>query len=191
MATYEAIIGGISYSEWLDLEKTRQIQKTMQNALGNFHQEVIGGLDGWENLGTGWLIDVRSRKKKIIAEIKNKYNTVTGIHLIKIYDALKDALAEPEHKGFTSYHVMMITKDSDHMRLFTPSDHTTHTRRRENSRIKEIGGYKFYEMITGEKDALFQVYKAVPVILRDNFKFKIDDFTDETSLRVIFSATYR
>lgn len=190
-ATYESIIGGIPYTKWLGLEMTRKVQKTMQNAIGDFHQEVIGGIDGWENLGKGRLVDVRNKEKKIIAEIKNKYNTVTGTHIIKIYDELEDALASPEHKGYMAYHVMMITKNRDHLKPFTPSDRTTHSRRSENPKIKEVGGFRFYKMITGQDDALFQLYKVIPQILKNEFKYKIDDFDDENDLRVIFSRTYK
>lgn len=190
-AMYEALVGGVSYGEWLKLEATRQAQKTMQNAVGEFHQDVIGGIDGWENLGKGNLIDVRNKSKKIIAEIKNKYNTVTGIHLIKIYDELEEALSRNEHRGFMAYHVMMITKDKNHLKSFVPSDRTTHKRRPENDHILEISGFKFYELITGDKDGLLKVFNVIPKILEKECEIKIDNLKDAKELEKIFWRTYR
>jgi len=86
-ALFDALRQKITLVGWASQEKTRQIQKTMQNALGEFHQAVLGSMDGWENLPVGHVIDVRNTKKKIIAEIKNKHNTTERLEL-KNYDKL-------------------------------------------------------------------------------------------------------
>ena len=49
-ALFDASYQGISLSQWLELEKTRQIQKTFQNEIGSFHQQILGSIDGWEDL---------------------------------------------------------------------------------------------------------------------------------------------
>ena len=50
-ALFDSAISGITLSEWIKREKTRQMQKTLQNAIGTFHQNVIGSIDDgkiWE-----------------------------------------------------------------------------------------------------------------------------------------------
>lgn len=74
-AVFDGLSQGITMEDWLVQEKLRQAQKTMQNALGNFHQEILGSVSGWESLGIGYVVDLRNTEKRIIAEIKNKYNT--------------------------------------------------------------------------------------------------------------------
>lgn len=187
---YESVIDGNDYAAWLKMEEARQIQKTMQNAIGDFHQEIIGGIDGWENLGNGNLVDVRSKQHKIIAEVKNKHNTVTGIHLIKIYDELRDALARPEHDGFTSYYVRMVAKKSDRIWQFTPPDRTTRSRRPGHPRILAISGIVFYEMITGQPDALFQLFQAIPTILEKECGLDVSQFKKLSVLESVFYRTY-
>ena len=76
-ALFDSAISGITLSEWIKREKTRQMQKTLQNAIGTFHQNVIGSIDGWEDLGTGNVVDLRCQSKKILAEVKNKWNTTS------------------------------------------------------------------------------------------------------------------
>jgi hypothetical protein len=66
----------IDYLTWLKSETTRQAQKTLQNHIGDFHQNILGYSEGWTNMKVGNVIDLVSEKNKAIAEIKNKFNTI-------------------------------------------------------------------------------------------------------------------
>lgn len=53
----------MKYNEIADLEineTTRQAQKTLQNHIGDFHQNILGSVDGWINLKVGSIIDLIS-----------------------------------------------------------------------------------------------------------------------------------
>ena len=69
-----------------------------------------GSIPGWKNLGTGGGLDILNKRKKIIAEIKNKHNTTKGNHKIEIYDAIKAKLKLVEYSGYTGYLVEIIPK---------------------------------------------------------------------------------
>ena len=69
-ALFDAMRHNMTLDEWLVQEKARQIQKTLENAVGYFHQKVLGSMAGWENAGLGGSYDVKNSDKKIIAEIK-------------------------------------------------------------------------------------------------------------------------
>lgn len=71
-AVFDSIINEMPLTQWIAAEKSRQIQKTLQNKIGIFHQSLIGKIEGWEDLGTGEVVDLRNKDRKIIAEIKNK-----------------------------------------------------------------------------------------------------------------------
>ncbi|WP_010129810.1 Eco47II family restriction endonuclease, partial [Haemophilus sputorum] len=47
---------------------------------------------------------------------------------------------------------------------FTPSDNKTKTRRPENDRIRQIDGKSFYERVTGNPNALEDLYKMLPEV---------------------------
>src|SRR5690606_22475204 len=59
-------IGGFSleYNDWLTAEITRQAQKSLQNHIGDFHQNILGSIEGWENKKTGNVIDLVNTNRK-------------------------------------------------------------------------------------------------------------------------------
>lgn len=72
-----------------------RILRTINMVCGELHQIAIGNFIGWTDLSIGHLsgLDLLHTEKKIIIELKNKYNTMnsstkTGIHLK--FDKLKN-----------------------------------------------------------------------------------------------------
>lgn len=188
---FDAAIQNIDIDEWLSQEKSRQIQKTFQNAIGTFHQEIIGGINGWENLGKGHIIDVRNKQKKIIAEIKNKFNTTKGNHKVRVYDDLNSALLMKEYKGFTAYLVEILTQNKkQYDKLFVPPDNQTHTNRPENERIRLISGQLFYDLISREKDALKKLYLILPEVISKITGVKPKISKGKTTLKYLFNRAY-
>lgn len=166
-ALFDSFRQGIKLSDWMEQEKTRQIQKTMQNALGNFHQGLLGSVPGWESLPTGNVIDVRNMKKQVMAEIKNKYNTTKGSDKKGIYDNLLSQL-EGDYQSFIGYYVEVIPKNKKpYNKTFTPSDNVTGTRRPANEKIRIIDGKSFYALVAGRDDALKMLYTVLPKVIGD------------------------
>jgi hypothetical protein len=52
-----------------ELERRRQAQKTLQNALGRFHQQVLSKVDGWK-IPENNFIDLVAGDRAIVAEVK-------------------------------------------------------------------------------------------------------------------------
>lgn len=159
---------GLDIDTWLENERKRQAQKTLQNAIGSFHQVLIGHLPGWENAGVAGIVDAVNSSKKLVAEIKNKHNTVKGDNLKTVYDALHDAVMPKgsRYKGYTAYYVEILPKGAKRYDIpFTPSDNKTGMKRPENMAIKKIDGYSFYALATGQEDALQKVFKQLPLTL--------------------------
>jgi hypothetical protein len=155
-AVFDSIISGISLEDWRQEEIKRQTQKTLQNAVGDFHQNILGSCNGWESLPAGGFIDLVNVSEGIVAEVKNKYNTLTGTHVPGMYDRLKEAI-EVLHPGFTSYYVHIIPRTATpYDRVFAPSG------RPENDRIRQIDGRSFYSLVSGNVEALDQLYMALP-----------------------------
>lgn len=175
-ALLESSFNKMTYDQWIEAEKSRQIQKTLQNAIGTFHEEIIGEIKGFKNLKVGEIIDIISEDKKIIAEIKNKWNTTKGNHKVAIYDDIASVLTDRE--GFTGYYVEVVpNKPIPYNKAFTPSDNKTHLPRPENPKIKVIDGKSFYAMITGDENAIFRIYDEImeelkKLKLNPDIKFK-------------------
>lgn len=174
-ALFHGVTSAITYQEWIEQEKARQSQKTMQNAIGDFHQEILGAITGWEDLGVGHGLDVINKKMKIIAEIKNKFNTTKGNHKVEVYDAIKSKLKTSECNGFTGYYVEIIPQSRGvYNKPFTPSDNKTKKRRPVDKNIRVIDGVSFYALATGRKYALQELFEALSVVLVDKYKYKLN-----------------
>lgn len=189
-AVFEASIQEIPLSKWVGLEKVRQGQKSMQNKLGDFHQRILGSMPGWEDLGTGHLVDIRNIGKKIIAEIKNKHNTTKGSDRVVIYDNLKYALNK-EYHGFTAYYVEIIPKSRyTYDKDFSPPDNKTHTVRETFDRIHVIDGKSFYALASGMPDALKQLYEVLPQVIGDVLGRPLEAIVKDPLYKELFEKTY-
>lgn len=181
-----------SMQTWRRTEQIRQAQKTLANAFGTFHQQLLGKVAGWENLGTGNNVDLHCAGRKIIAELKNKYNTVKGSDQVGVYDSLHD-LVMPNasiYKGYTAYYVEIIPKHPQRYdEAFTPPDKTTGTHRTASAQIRRIDGQSFYALVTGETDALRQLYAVLPQVIQHVSSHTFTP-TDIAALQGFFDAAY-
>jgi hypothetical protein len=189
-ALFHAVTCSLPYEDWIKLEKIRQIQKTMQNEIGDFHQQILGSVFGWEDLGCGGGLDVINRSSQLIAEVKNKYNTTKGNHKVELYDAIKMMLDEDEYQGYTGYYVEIISQGrKKYDKPFTPSDNKAGGKRRSmNKKIRIIDGVSFYAMATGRNQALKELFDIVPQVIMDNHEYKIDKSEAEKYLRLFKMA---
>ena len=173
-ALFHGVTHAITYQEWIEQEKARQSQKTMQNAIGDFHQEILGYVPGWNNLGTGGGLDIVNEKMKIIAEIKNKFNTTKGNHKVEIYDAIKSKLKNNEYENFIGYYVEIIPQGKNkYDKPFVPPDNKTKKRRPANKKIRVIDGISFYSLATSREYALQELFEAISHVLVDEYKYKL------------------
>lgn len=167
---------GMNYEEWYESEITRQEQKSLQNHIGNFHQNILGSIEGWENKKVGNVIDIVNDERGIIAEIKNKHNTLSGGQLATTYKSL-DSLVGPKssiYYGFTAYYVTIIPKKP--MRIdvpFTPSNREKGAKEYLNERIRLIDGASFYQLVTGHEFALLELFEILPRVVEDVQGFNI------------------
>ncbi len=175
---------------WLVSEKNRQAQKTLQNHVGTFHQAILGNIPGWEDLGTGGVVDVVSPSRKVIAEIKNKHNTVKGSDKVKVYDLIERAVMTKGHqyKGFIGYYVEIIPKSTARYdKPFTPPDNQTGQPRPANELIRQIDGYSFYALATGVPDALSQLFTVLPDVIESCSTYR---FSDREFARQFFQKAF-
>jgi len=155
----------LDHKAWVQFELVRQAQKSLQNDIGEFHQIILGSMDGWEDMGTGSVVDVVNHEKKIIAEVKNKYNTVSGGHLAEFYHAL-EAMVMPKSSpycGYTAYFVTIIPRNPERFdEPFTPSDRMRGENCAAHPLIRTADGATFYDIASGQPGTLRKLYAALP-----------------------------
>lgn len=167
---FELAVNEFSSTEWEKSEKSRQTQKTLQNEIGDFHNNVLGSVKGWTTLIKGNEIDLIKNDKSVIAEIKNKHNTVSGGKLVDHYVEFDNLVNKKASKYFkaTAYYVKIIPKKPITFDIpFTPPDKATGNRKSIDKRIREIDGRSFYKLVTGIDDALDQLHNVIPNVIDD------------------------
>ncbi len=176
----------LSPVEWSHNEQLRQAGKSFENALGDFHQRLLGSINGWESLRTGGQFDVICQSRKIIAEIKNKHNTVKASDQIKTYEALDDLVNKKSSrfKDFTGYYVTIIPKKPDRFdEPFTPSDRTKGKKAAAQDNVRHVDGATFYEIATGHKNVLKEIFEAIPKVVE---RLNSESLTDKYAHALTF-----
>lgn len=191
-AIFDGVVLDLTLEEWLTKEKERQVQKTIQNKIGEFHQNILGSITGWENLGTGKGVDIRNQSRKIIAEVKNKHNTVKKSNLYVIYNDLSKCLENTEYQGFTAYYVEILPETpTAYDEAFQPPIPNTDGRKKPfNEKIRRISGQAFYNLATGVPGSLSMLFDVLPDVISE--VTGIDRFTEEqkTQFRRLFDRAY-
>jgi hypothetical protein len=158
----------MSLDSWREAELARQTQKSLQNHVGTFHQNILGSVEGWANLKIGKVLDIVNKEKLIIAEIKNKYNTVTGGKLANLYYSLENIVMHKAsiYRDYTAYFVQVVPgRQEKFNRPFTPSDKEKGAPCPLNEKVREVDGATFYALVTGSETALFDLFKVLPDVI--------------------------
>ncbi|WP_395088986.1 Eco47II family restriction endonuclease [Armatimonas sp.] len=173
-AIFESCFAKISYPEWIKLERSRQSQKSAQNSIGNFHEDILIGADGWEKITKdqpylneyeNTMLDIRNQKIKIVAEIKNKHNTIKGSSNADMYDTL-NAWISNQDEGFTAYLVHIIPdKGKPYDIPYTPAKGGL--KRPTNNSIRVIDGRSFYAKVFSLPNALDLIFEKLPEVIND------------------------
>lgn len=188
-ALFDSASQQINTEEWMLQERARQIQKALQNALGDFHQTILGAMPGWIDAGKGGSYDVKSVDLKIIAEVKNKYNTMNARSALSVYDNLQRHLDYGEDGMEKAYLVEVIPKTSKPYEApFTPSERGTPRPSRKD--IVKIDGKSFYALASGDTEALHKLYNALPFVLADILNISASDLTDSPTFDEMFKRVY-
>lgn len=188
-AVFDSMTLNITLEEWLKREKTRQAQKTLQNAIGSFHEEILGNINGWRYINN--VIDIVNDDKKIIAEIKNKHNTTKGSDKKSLYDNLYGQIID-NYNGYTGYYVEIIPKSKKkYDKAFAPSDNMTKINREKNEYIRVIDGKSFYDLASGKKNSLEKLYSILPTVIKKVTSQNLEDKISDSKLReTLFFQAY-
>ncbi len=119
----------------------------MANALGDFHQEILGHIPGWENHDAGY--DLENTQRRLLAEVKNKHNTMNASNREKVIGDLDTAVRQ-KGRGWTGYLVIVVPR--------RPIRSENRVSARE---VYEIDGASFYEKATNHPNALHELFDVL------------------------------
>lgn len=128
----------------------------ISNALGDFHHQVLSSVAGWANHDAGY--DIENTDLKILAEIKNKHNTMSSTTRKGTLDRIATALELKRGREWKAYLVIIVPKKP---KRYRKQIHLS-------SSMFEIDGSSFYEGVTGDPNALHDLFMATLEMLNSN-----------------------
>lgn len=85
--TFDEKFNQKSQKQVIEYEILRQIDKSINNSIGTFHEQILGGIRGFE-LGNLSGFDIKATDNSLFADIKNKHNTVNSSSAESLFQKL-------------------------------------------------------------------------------------------------------
>jgi len=158
--TFDAQFNGLDEQTVLENEILRQIDKSINNSIGTFHEEILGGIQGYEK-GNLSGFDIKATDHTLFADIKNKHNTMNSSAAESLFQKL--AHYANTYKQAKCYWVQILAKDSLHEKWFGEINGKEYS----HSRVYKISGDQFYALLTGVDTAFFDLYHILPTAIND------------------------
>ena len=128
------------------------------------------------------MIFTKEDGSKIYVELKNKHNTMNSSSSQKTYMKLSaKALEDPSSE---CYLVEIIARKSQNIPWYVSLD----GQRVGNEKVRRVSIDKFYEIVTGEKDAFYKLCKILPSLINEivskNEQLSVEEDTVIQELRL-------
>ncbi len=158
--TFDTKFNMIDEESIIGTEILRQIDKSINNSIGTFHEQILGGIEGFE-IGNLSGFDIKAEDETLFADIKNKHNTMNSSSAEALFQKL--SRYADDYKKAKCYWVQILAKGSfiEHWKGEINGKEYSH------SRVFKISGDQFYALLTRRQNALYELYKALPAAISD------------------------
>ncbi len=182
--TFDSRFNDIDEESLIESEVLRQIDKSINNSIGTFHEQILGGIKGFE-AGKLSGYDNKALDDTLFADIKNKHNTMNSSAAEALFQKL--ARYANDYKKAKCYWVQILAKGS-FCDLWSGD---INGKEYSHSRVYKISGDQFYALLSGQEDALYQLYRALPVAIKDylDTATQVEVVADNSALDEIKSET--
>ncbi|WP_353777447.1 Eco47II family restriction endonuclease [Winogradskyella sp. 3972H.M.0a.05] len=158
--TFDLKFNNLSEEDLIKFEVSRQIDKSINNAIGTFHEEILGGIKGFSN-GKLSGYDIKADDNSLFAEIKNKHNTMNSSSAESVFQKLEQFANDNQQAK--CYLVQTLAKKSFKKKWEATINKTPY----RHDRVFMISGDRFYGLLTGDENALFKLYEVLPKVIDD------------------------
>lgn len=164
-----------SYKEIIALELQRQRDKSNNNSIGYFYQNIFQYIKGCKVPRSGWDIVFKGEKNSYFVELKNKHNTMNSSSSQKTFMKMQNHLLNSKNSKDICALVEVIAKKSANETWIISLDGQ---RQASNERLRRISIDKFYEIITGDnlsfKKLCEQLPKTINKLLKQNSHLQLE-----------------
>jgi hypothetical protein len=181
---FDSNFNEIKEDKLIQAEILRQIDKSINNSIGTFHEQILGGITGFES-GKLSGYDIKSIDNTLFADIKNKHNTMNSSASEALFQKLKRYA--DDYKQAKCYWVQILAKSS-FCKLWSGD---INGKEYNHSRVYKISGDQFYALLTKQEDALFQLYKVLPTAIKDYLQkaSNTEEIAENSALEEIIKET--
>ena len=165
---FDKNVYNLSWEDVIKNELSRQRDKSNNNEIGYFHQNMFRYIKNCEVPQVGFDIVYKGKIKiegmeatSLYVEMKNKHNTMNSSASQKTYMKMQNQLLQD--KNCICALVEVIAKHSQNIEWQVSIDYNSVN----NKRIRRISIDKFYEIITGDKDAFFKICSILPNTIQE------------------------
>ena len=172
--TFDKNVYDFDRSELIDSEIYRQRDKSNNNAIGYFHQNIFNYINDCTVPDTGFDIIYEPKNRivmgkgidvaRIKVELKNKHNTMNSASSERTYTKLLAELLEDD--DCVTMLVEILATKSQNIAWVKTLDHKKYN----NKRLRRVSIDKFYEIVTGDKYAFYKLCKVLPGLIRETIE---------------------
>lgn len=164
-----------SWEQIIGNEIFRQRDKSNNNDIGYFHQRIFQYIDkchvpdngtegGWDVIfedDEGIVLPDGDKVKTVYVEMKNKHNTMNSASAGKTYIKMQHQLLEDD--DCACFLVEAIAQKSQNIKWETTVD----GKKVSHRRIRRVSLDQFYSLVTGEKNAFYNMCLVLPEVISD------------------------
>lgn len=172
--TFDSKFNELDEETLIKTEINRQIDKSINNSIGTFHEQILGGIRGFE-IGNLSGFDIKATNNTLFADIKNKHNTMNSSSAESLFQKL--AKYADTYKTAKCYWVQILAKSSFNEKWFGEINGKEYS----HSRVYKISGDQFYSLLSGRENALFELYEVLPKAISDFLANQNKDTTSKNS----------
>ncbi|MDN3491980.1 Eco47II family restriction endonuclease [Winogradskyella bathintestinalis] len=181
--TFDASFNELDEVTLIKTEINRQIDKSINNSIGTFHEQILGGIKGYK-VGNFSGFDIKATDNTLFADIKNKHNTMNSSSAESLFQKL--ANYADTYKKAECYWVQILAKNSFNEKWFGEINGKEYS----HSRVNKISGDQFYKLLSGRDNALFELYNILPKAISDYLKnFKTEKSQNNSALEEIQTSS--
>ncbi len=155
--TFDAKFNGIDEESLIQSEILRQIDKSINNSIGTFHEQILGGIKGFE-IGNSSGFDIK-------AEDGSLYSILSFTKLPEnIEECIFERLCLSAKFSKTSlfYYVdLSFNKNYAEKWVIEKEESTT-----SHKRVFKISVEKFYDLLTGNENSIGLLQNALPAAIQ-------------------------
>lgn len=158
-----------SWEEIVNNEIFRQRDKSNNNDIGYFHQNIFAYFKGCEVPQAGWDVIYKNSEgipmpdgdvvHTLYVEMKNKHNTMNSSASAKTYIKMQSQILEDDDCACLL--VEAIAKKSQNIKWSTKVD----GKNVQHRLIRRVSMDQFYAILTGDKDAFYKMCMVLPEVI--------------------------